>query len=241
MAASNGSPTPAPAPASDYQVIEVKNGGSLAITVLHPGKPEQVVTDVHRDQKTCGSQITTPVVEIAAGGLLQNAVVFIEEIERGKAPDLGASAKLDNRGCRFVPHVQTVTVGQTIEITNSDPILHNTHAYAGNRTVFNLALVQGQQIPKKITTPGVMNIKCDYGHAWMDAWIHAFPHPYHAVTGADGIALITGVPPGKYRVGAWHQALGRQTREVVVEAGKPVQVTFNLDPCWPRPVTKPSL
>lgn len=217
-----------PAPAPGYQVIEVKDGGNLAISVSSRGKPKQAIAEVTRDQEICGRRITTPVVETSAGGLLKNAVVFVEKIERGKAPDLAASAKLDNRGCHFVPHVQTVTVGQTMEITNSDPIMHNTHAYAGNRTIFNLALaVQGQRIPKKITTPGIMNIKCDAGHAWMNAWVHAFPHPYHAVTGAEGKALITEVPPGKYRVGVWHEELGTQTVEVAVEAGKTMQVTFN--------------
>jgi len=224
--ASGGPQSPAPAPG--YQVIEVRDGGSLAISVSCRGKSKQAIADVTRDQETCGRRITTSVVEISVGGLLKNAVVFVEKLGRGKAPDLGATARLDNRGCHFVPHVQTVTVGQTIEITNSDPILHNTHAYAGNRTIFNLALpVQGQRIPKKITTAGIMRIKCDAGHAWMDAWIHAFPHPYHAVTGAEGKAFITGVPPGRYRVAAWHEELGTQTVEITVEAGKTMQVTFN--------------
>jgi hypothetical protein len=179
------------------------------------------------------------VIEIGSGGALRSAVVFIENIDRGKAPDLARVPQIDNRGCQFVPRVQALTVGQTLEIVNSDPILHNTHAYDGNRTVFNLALpVQGQRIPKKITAAGVLAVQCDAGHEWMKAWVHAFPHPYHAVTGADGRVVLDDVPAGLFRVTAWHEELGSQTMEVEVVAGGTAEITF--DRLVPRAATSSS-
>ncbi len=216
------------APAFAYEGVEVPNGGEVAVLVLHAGEPRQVTAEVTRDEEHCGTQVVTPVVETGPGGGLLNAVVSIADIAQGKAPD-SARARLDNRGCRFLPRVQSMTTGQTLEISNSDPILHNTHATIGGRTVFNLALpLENQRISKKITAPGAMHVTCDAGHTWMEAWIHAFPHPYHAVTGGDGRARIAGVPPGTYRVTAWHEALGTQTLKVAVEAGKTAEFRFTL-------------
>jgi plastocyanin len=213
---------------SGYQIERVVNGGGILVKVLHSGEPKVVKTEVTRDQETCGTVITTPTVDVTQGVHLHDAIVFIENVERGKAPDLAAAANIDNRGCHFLPRVQTMTVGQTLDIVNSDPILHNTHAYAGNRTVFNLALpVQGQRIAKKITTPGLMRILCDAGHTWMEAWIYAFHHPYHAVTDMNGKALITDVPAGTYKITAWHEILGMQTENVTVEVGKVAEMSMS--------------
>lgn len=215
-------------PAAGYQAVEVGDGGSIAVTVLYSGEPKRVKAEVARDQTTCGTTTAIPVIEVRNTGQLKNAIVFIEDIHQGKAPDLRAMVRLDNEGCHFVPHVQAMTVGQNLEITNSDPILHNTHAYCGNRTVFNIALpIKDHRTPCKVTSPGLMNIKCDAGHGWMDAWIYAFPHPYHAVTGDQGRAVLADVPPGVHRITAWHEELGSQTAEVTVKPGETVELSLN--------------
>ncbi len=216
-----------PAMAAGYETIAVENGGELAVLVTHEGKPQVITEPAARDQEFCGTQIESRVVEIGAAGGLKNAIVAIEGIERGKAPDTTAVGKLDNRGCHFVPRVQTLTVGQTIEISNSDPILHSTHAKEGKRTVFNLALAtKDQKIPKKMREVGRLNVRCDAGHTWMNAWIESFPHPYHAVSDADGKALFGDIPPGKYTVTVWHEALGTETLPVTIESGKTARLQF---------------
>jgi hypothetical protein len=84
---------------------------------------------------------------------------------------------------------------------------------------------------KKILDAGLMKIQCDAGHTWMEAWIYAFPHPYHATTGDDGKAVLADVPPGTYQVTAWQPKLGTQTQSAVVEAGKEVELRMaQLEP-----------
>jgi hypothetical protein len=39
----------------------------------------------------------------------------------------------------------------------------------------------------------------------MSAWIVAIRHPYFALTDENGSFKITDVPPGKYKVIAWHE------------------------------------
>ena len=45
----------------------------------------------------------------------------------------------------------------------------------------------------------------------MNAYANVVPHPFFAVTGADGSFEIKGLPPGTYTVEAWHETLGVQT------------------------------
>jgi len=219
---------PVPVPAHAYTVVPVPNGGQLTIQVVHAGKPVVVTEPVDRDQAFCGTEIKEQAVKLGSKGQLADAIVYLADVARGKAPDTTAVARLDNRGCQFVPRIQTVTVGQTIQIVNSDPILHSTHAKDGNRTVFNLALpTEGQTIPKKVRAPGLMHVRCDAGHTWMNAWIDAFPHPYHAVTDQDGQATLTAIPPGSYQVAVWHETLGKETKTVTIKAGETASVRFD--------------
>jgi plastocyanin len=208
-------------------MVPVANGGRLEGQVIHAGAPVVTTVKVERDQTFCGTEIKSQPVTVGPKGQLADAIVYLVDVTRGIAPDTTAVVRLDNRGCHFVPRVQALTVGQTLQIVNSDPILHSTHAKTGTRTVFNLALpIEGQTISKKIRAPGLMHVQCDAGHTWMHAWIDAFDHPYHAVTGADGKAPLTDIPPGTYRVTAWHESLGSETREVTIAAGKTALVRF---------------
>jgi hypothetical protein len=61
-------------------------------------------------------------------------------------------------------------------------------------------------------------VKCDV-HPWMQSYLSVLPHPYFAVTGADGSFTIEGVPAGSHEVEAWHEILGTQSGQVTVEAG----------------------
>jgi hypothetical protein len=51
---------------------------------------------------------------------------------------------------------------------------------------------------------GVMPYQCDI-HSHMNGYWAGFHHPYFAVTDADGKFEISGVPPGKYTLVAWHE------------------------------------
>jgi len=125
---------------------------------------------------------------------------------------------LDNRNCRFEPHAAVLTVGSTIECRNSDPILHTTHAYFGER--FNFALPdKGSRVTHTVQRPGLTQIRCDK-HGWMNSFIWVGRHPFHAVTDVNGRFSITGIPPGDYTIHLWHEQLGEQRRAIIVRPGK---------------------
>ena len=62
----------------------------------------------------------------------------------------------------------------------------------------------------------------------MSAIIAVMDHPYYSVTDEKGEFTITDVPVGSYKVQAWHKVLGTLGKEIDVQAGKPVQVNFDI-------------
>jgi hypothetical protein len=108
-------------------------------------------------------------------------------------------------------------VGQELEILNSDPTLHNVHAFA-KPGEFNQAMPkQGQKIVKKFKKKQTMvDIKCDV-HKWMHASAGVLDHPFFAVTNDKGEFEIPGtLPDGEYEIEAIHGKLGTKTVKVKV-------------------------
>ena len=48
------------------------------------------------------------------------------------------------------------------------------------------------------------------------------------VTDGNGTTNIENVPPGKYKVQAWHETLGKQEKDVEVKAGQTAKVAFEM-------------
>lgn len=161
---------------------------------------------------------------------LKNVFVYIKEGLEGKTfPAPGEPAVLDQEGCWYVPHVQGLRADQKFEISNSDPTLHNVHAFAAHNQEFNLGMpFQGMKLEKTFSNPEVMvKMKCDV-HPWMTAYIGVLDHPFFAVTGEDGTFRLENVPPGEYVVEAWHEAYGTKTQKVVVEGDQAATGDFQF-------------
>jgi plastocyanin len=169
---------------------------------------------------------------VASDGAVANAFVYITAgLPPGVAPGPPATPLVvDQRGCRFVPHVLGVRAGQPIEFVNSDPTEHDVHAEPGPNGQFNrLQPLQGMRESHVFTEPDVMTlIKCDR-HPWMSAYVGVMEHPYFAVTGADGRFTLSGVPDGHYTVAMWHERFGRIDREVAIVDHHETQADFLID------------
>ena len=115
--------------------------------------------------------------------------------------------------------------GQKIEVHNSDPTLHNVHAFQGKKTVFNMGQpAKARPIVKSIAADAdVVKLKCDV-HSWMVSYVVVAKSPFFAVSGEDGRFEIKNVPPGRYTIEAWHEKLGTKTAEVTVEEGKTAEL-----------------
>jgi uncharacterized protein (DUF983 family) len=230
--------------AASYVASPVPDGGTVTGRVRFAGEPvagEPI--RVRKNVEVCGDSKAFQALIVGSDKGVGNTVVYLEGVTRGKpAPEL----ELDNARCLFVPHVSAVMAGARVRVKNADPVLHNTHGLLDRLTVFNVALPNRDQvvdITQRIKKVGVVEVLCD-AHTHMRAWIVVRDNPYFAVTDDGGRFRITDVPPGQYRMVAWHEGwvlTGRDkdgrpvydaprvlTREVTVPARGEAAVDFEL-------------
>ena len=168
-------------------------------------------------------------VEVGPDKGLKDVFVYVKEGIKGTYPPPDQHATIDQKGCMYSPHVLGLVAGQQLDIINSDETLHNIHAFPEKNEAFNLGMpVKGMKYTKKFDKPEVMvKIKCDV-HGWMLAWAGVLPHPFFAVTAADGTFTIPNLPAGTYTIEAWQEKLGAQTQQVTVgdKETKTVSLSF---------------
>lgn len=191
-----------------YEVVEVRDGGTLTGTVKFGGEPPKLAPiPVKKDKETCGDSKPSEALILGSNKGVKGTVVWIEGITKGKKIGMDEMV-LDNNKCLFVPHVVAIAAGNTAKVKNSDPILHNTHGFREKATVFNLALpIQNQviDITRRLKKYGVVDIQCD-AHPHMRAWMIVRDNPYVTVTDGSGSFKIADIPPGTYKVVAWHES-----------------------------------
>lgn len=144
---------------------------------------------------------------------LANAVVTIE-VDGAKVEP--KEVHIDQKECRFEPHVMVVPVGTTVKFLNSDKIAHNVHTYASKNDSFNQTIAPGASHEQKLEKEDKVEIKCDI-HPWMNSYLVVASTPYSAVTGPDGSFELPGLPPGEYKLEVWHEKLGKEKGTAIVK------------------------
>jgi len=214
-----------------YEAITVNDGGTIVGEVKYAGDappPEKI--EVTKDANICGSEPkVSAVLVVGADKGIKDAVAFLPSIQKGKA--LGKPEKppvLDQKNCEYHPYAQIFPVNTTLEILNSDDVLHNVKTEPGSKTSFNVAQ---PKFKRKITVDfknaEIVQVECNV-HGWMNAILVVAANPYYALTDANGSFKITDVPPGKYTLKVWHSKLGEQTKDVTVGPKEEVKVAFEM-------------
>jgi plastocyanin len=169
---------------------------------------------------------------LAEHGHLANVYIYIKSgAPLTKAPASTPAVVLDQKGCRYIPHVIAVQQGGSVEFRNSDPTMHNIHttpAQVGNDSVDLSETPMGAPQTERFTTPETMiPVRCN-NHPWMQAYINVAPNRYFAVTGADGSFSIPDLPPGAYTLAAVHEKLGEQDLQITIAPKATVKAAFTF-------------
>ena len=221
IAAACGSPSPQPssAPAATPEPTAAPAAptpllgeSTITGTVKYEGtseKPRVIRMDSDPLCMPEGPQ-TSEVLIVGPGNGLQNAFVYVKDglgDHKFTAPQ--TPVVLDQKGCKYSPHVFGIQIGQPVIIVNSDPTLHNVHAVPKANTEFNFGQsMKGMKTTRMFDKPEVMvPFRCDV-HGWMAAYGGVVAHPYFAVSKADGTFAIKGLPAGTYT----HRGLARAAR-----------------------------
>jgi hypothetical protein len=214
---------------SDYSVIKVENGGTITGTVKWSGPtPKAPKLPITKDASICDPEShkirDLERLEISSDGGVANTVVFLKDITKGKAMDLPETREhLDQKNCRYVPHIMLIPQGGNLDAKSSDPVLHTVHmtGAASNNIPFPM---QNQMISISLPRAGVVELKCNAGHVWMNAEILIVNHPYYAVTDEHGSFKLNDVPPGEYEIEAWHEGWQNMSEESVLDVAAQVRV-----------------
>jgi hypothetical protein len=195
---------------SHYQVVSVDNAGTISGTVKWSGTPPRILTfPITKDTAVCDpdSHKRADLERLIVGpdGGVANTVVFLKDISSGKAMDIPQARRfLNQKQCRYEPHILLVPASTNMEMKSSDAVLHTVHMEGA--ASYNLPFpFTNQVVSRPMNTPGIVNLKCNGGHVWMNAAIMVVSHPYYVVTDESGTFKLTGVPPGQYQIVAWHE------------------------------------
>jgi len=190
---------------------------------------------------------------VAEDRSLKDVLVMLTGIQRGKPFDFPVT-RIEARDCRFLPYINVLRGVGKVEVVNMDPVMHDIQAYEtselGPRVLFNVPLPMNPHHPKAAGAnaeyhkhiPGesktqeismskgrrIFVMQCGF-HAYMESFGYAVDNPYYALTDQSGHFTIPDVPPGTYKLAAWHpQARSLVEQEITVTAKGSVTVNFEV-------------
>jgi plastocyanin len=176
-----------------------------------------------------GKRPTLPTFVVGADGAMANVLVDIEG-SFPATPVPTTPVVLNQKDCMYEPRVLGARIGQTLQVTNQDPTVHNVHSLSKAGNDFNTTqLIKGPPFEYKLKAGEILRVTCD-NHTWMTAYIAVVDNPYFAVTTADGSFTIANVPAGKQTIRVWHEVMGWRTQTIDVQAGKSTTVDFTYMP-----------
>ena len=209
--------------------VSVAHSGEIRGTVRAEGKPEL-------PGDAAGGKYDSrkyKFVERVNYAELRNFVVYIEGPITNSASATNATARVDTKRVNqekasFTPAVLPIVVGTTVEWPNNDDIFHNVFSMSDAKQ-FDLGLYKGNPKEKRVTfdKPGRVEVFCSI-HANMHCVVLVLENSFYAVTDNEGRYVIRNIPPGTYKLKAWHERLPAQAQEINVAAEGEVTVNFTL-------------
>ena len=186
----------------------------------------------------CGLALSLAPVQ--AGGLkvaftdqdddeLEHAVLNIFPLDETASVPPVAPVVMSQKRKLFNPFVLPVRAGGAVEFTNGDRARHHVYSFSKAKA-FELKLFgRGEKRSVPFESPGVVPVGCNI-HDNMLAFIYVTNAPYYAVSDDDGMAEITDLPDGDYRVQAWHVDLEEEPKEfrITVSGGAMVEQALVL-------------
>lgn len=217
----------------NFTQIDWNTAGTISGAIHFSGKmPAPIQIDMAQDP-ACNLGPTNYTEQyVGKDGGLQNVFIYVKDGLGNKVyPAPSTPVVMDQKGCRYTPHVVGVMMGQRVSFTNSDPTMHNVHmipTVGGNQTVDISQPPNGMPEFRVFSQPELMMpVRCN-NHPWMQAFINVVTSPFYAVSDADGHFEIKGLPPGTYTIVADHEVLGQQTATVTVGAKQTATQDFRF-------------
>ena len=225
-----------------YQEIEVKNGGTIQGKATLIGKmpfPRIYHLILFPNIDMCAEIDTDDEMnrvlddfKVSPDGGLKDVVVTIQHVDAGK-PFNKEPINIVAENCKFLPDVSIIRQGETFKVDNLDAVMHNSQVYQKERgkILLNIPIPAEEVSDGKITFKKhykIMQMICGM-HEFMQTWGYRVQNPYYSQTKIDGNFKINNIPPGEYKLTAWHYLMKKQTQKIKIAAGEPVDVSVVFD------------
>lgn len=222
--AKSSSPQPAPL------VVDKSTAGTITGTVSFTGAVAKLPSLDMSQDPACPPEPQAPDVVSVKSGKLANVFVYVKEgLPQASFSTSSQPVTLDQKGCRYVPHVLGMMTRQKLRVLNDDNAQHNIHPMPKENAEWNESqMPHGDPIEKTFDHPEVMMpVQCNQ-HPWMKAYVNVLSHPYFAVTTTDGTFEIKDLPPGEYTLAAVHEKFGERTMKVNVGKQETAHADFSF-------------
>ena len=225
-----------------YQEMEVTNGGTIQGKVTLIGEmpyPRIYHLILFPNIDMCAEVDTDDEMnrvledfKVSPDGGLKDVVVTLKHVDAGK-PFNKEPINITAENCKFLPDVNVIRQGESFKIDNIDAVMHNSQVYQKERgkILLNIPIPAEEVSDGKITFKRkykIMQMICGM-HEFMQTWGYRVQNPYYAQTKIDGNFKIDNIPPGEYKVTAWHYLIKRQSRKVKITAGGTFDLNFEFD------------
>jgi Carboxypeptidase regulatory-like domain len=228
-----------------YKVIEVRNGATITGSVKWSGAmPHSLSFPITKDPAICDpeSHKSADLERLVIGpeGGVANSIVYLKNITSGKPLQLPEQRQhLDQIHCRYVPHILLVPQNSSLGMVSSDATLHTIHM--DGAASYNLPFpFPGRATTRTMPSSGLVNLRCNGGHVWMNAEMMVVSHPYYAVTDENGRFELTDVPAGTYQIVVWHEGwelVGKEHAFDVLTERSVERPLFSQPKTWEKSVT----
>ena len=246
-----------------YEALPGFTGKQLTGTVKLKGKipaPKRFNLVLFSDPYYCGrisdgsGWRITPMPSLGEHAELPGAVVFLEEVKKGK-PGNASAAIIQTKNCTFLPYISATQVGQTFHFQNWDPIQHRLEVFLTSQQGAQALLGRnlqthpesrksdflssghtglhrsGAEVHYQLDRQGILVFRCRL-HDYMEGWTVVLPHPYFFITGQNGRFSLKDIPPGTYNLIVWHP-LGKQETAIEIGARQTKELNILITPTSP--------
>lgn len=214
--------------AGGYRGGDVAAVGTVRGTLTLPAGDSAAAAPAAVDSAILKDRACTAARPVAPG--LDAAIVWLADVRAGKRVPLERRFVIENERCQVSPRVTAAIAGGALNVRSEDRTTHRlrfTRVGSGEVEVTITQVDDGSVVAtdKLLVKPGLFEVRC-LVHPSMRAYVAAFDHPYFAVATEGGAFELDSVPPGTYKLVAWHERYGTTEGSVTVAPGQPAQVSI---------------
>lgn len=153
-------------------------------------------------------------------GPLEDAVVSVAPLDFEPPPPTPEDeGEIVQNNKEYEPYVTVIRADTKVRFPNRDTVQHHIYSVSKPKRFEKPLYASGQSETEVFEKTGIVTLGCNI-HDWMIAYVVVLPTPWHVKTAHDGVATLSGMPAGRYRLEVWHPRLARTfTREITLAAG----------------------